>query len=338
MKNLLVLFFILITGHVNSEDISWKSEHDGISVVMQLSPSTLHLNDELHLNLHLEYPSEFHFDKNQIVENLLWSITPFQSKWRVIQEPIQTITESNNLKFADVNIILAPMQIGIQSITLLKLSFESNESNKLIDFWSPIFKIDITPENIEAETLANLFPLEPQYRVDLTVAKRNELWNPANKNFANQMELTFAKHSFPWLFLLLVILGTVSILIWKFLRIGNNPEIPFIQNPKVKALEALENIRAKQMEEKDKYKQYYSSLTEVIRRYIEERYFVFGSSQTTDEFLVSITKDSTFSEKFQQLLEELLKDADRVKFENYHPDSRETEEVYLKAKSILSED
>ncbi len=98
----------------------------------------------------------------------------------------------------------------------------------------------------------------------------------------------------------------------------DKPKIP----AHITALAALETIKQQQVWKEEKVKEYYSSISDAIRLYIEERFNVNALESTTDEIMLAfrsqvVDKDS--KEKLQQLL--ML--SDLVKFAKQFPIEQE---------------
>jgi hypothetical protein len=100
----------------------------------------------------------------------------------------------------------------------------------------------------------------------------------------------------------------------------------FVKPPKPKepahlwALRELDRIREEKQWQKDKIKEYYSQVTEVLRIYIEERFGFPAMEQTSAEILDSFrNRKELISEKTTGYLARILPLADLVKFAKYTP-------------------
>ena len=84
------------------------------------------------------------------------------------------------------------------------------------------------------------------------------------------------------------------------------------------ALRELDRIKKEKIWQKDKTKEYYSEVTDVLRNYIEERFEIRAMEETTDEILNNfrLNKD-LLNEKTFQNLSQILTVADLVKFAKY---------------------
>jgi hypothetical protein len=90
--------------------------------------------------------------------------------------------------------------------------------------------------------------------------------------------------------------------------------------PHVIALRELDRIKNEKIWQKDKIKQYYSEVTDVLRNYIEDRFEIRAMEQTTDEILDSFRyRRDLLGEKSLQNLSQILSLADLVKFAKYQP-------------------
>lgn len=88
--------------------------------------------------------------------------------------------------------------------------------------------------------------------------------------------------------------------------------------PHIIALRELDRIKNEKIWQKEKTKQYYSEVTDVLRNYIEERFEIPAKEQTTDEILDSFRyQKNLLGEKSYQNLSQILSLADLVKFAKY---------------------
>jgi hypothetical protein len=88
----------------------------------------------------------------------------------------------------------------------------------------------------------------------------------------------------------------------------------------VVALRNLDRIRDEKLWQKDKIKEYYSQVTDVLRTYIEERFAIPAMEYTTEETLTAFTsRGSLVGQKSMSNLSQILALADLVKFAKYLP-------------------
>ncbi len=90
--------------------------------------------------------------------------------------------------------------------------------------------------------------------------------------------------------------------------------------PHIIALRELDRIKNEKIWQKEKIKQYYSEVTDVLRNYIEERFEIPAMEQTTHEILESFKyRRDLLGEKSFRNLSQILSLADLVKFAKYNP-------------------
>ena len=122
-----------------------------------------------------------------------------------------------------------------------------------------------------------------------------------------------------WLSVLMLVLLAVGYYLYLRLRY-NKPIITAIKVvkrllPHQKAMKEIEQIKADKMVTSENQKEYYTKLTETLRKYIEERYGFNAMEMTSSEIIQRLT-----AEKDQKMLDELRQlftTADLVKFAKY---------------------
>ena len=134
--------------------------------------------------------------------------------------------------------------------------------------------------------------------------------------------------------ILLAILIAAIIIIRNYIIKKRKPIVIIDEGPKIpahiKALEALEIIKQERIWTEGKYKEYYSSVADTIRLYLEERYAVPALESTTDEIMLAMRSqviDSASKEKLQQILQF----SDLVKFAKMTPIEHQNEQILMNA-------
>ncbi|MDJ0645080.1 MAG: hypothetical protein QNJ57_03770 [Flavobacteriaceae bacterium] len=108
------------------------------------------------------------------------------------------------------------------------------------------------------------------------------------------------------------------------------------------ALQRLTELDAKQLWQRNKVKQYYVELTDIVRTYIERELSIPALESTTDELIETMTDFNTSSSLNIQngtinKLNGLLKDADLVKFAKFKPLENEIELHRQDARKVIDE-
>jgi hypothetical protein len=80
-------------------------------------------------------------------------------------------------------------------------------------------------------------------------------------------------------------------------------------------MKEIEQIKADKMVSSENQKEYYTKLTDTLRRYIEERYKFSAMEMTSSEIIERLTQDG--DQKSLDELRELFTTADLVKFAKY---------------------
>ena len=138
------------------------------------------------------------------------------------------------------------------------------------------------------------------------------------------------KEVFPWI-LAVLLLALAAFGVW-YLRKhrktkvdadGNNVQGPVIP-PYDKAVGDLETLRQQKLWQSGKVKEYFSSLTDIAREYIEGQFGVNAVEMTTDDILEEI-KPLHFSQETYDKLKDTMEVADLVKFAKYSSSNLESE-------------
>ena len=127
--------------------------------------------------------------------------------------------------------------------------------------------------------------------------------------------------------LALLLLALVIYLVNKYLKSRKNkdtePEPEPIDPRKAHeiAYEELEVLRQKQLWQSQQFKAYYTELTEILRRYISNRYAIDAMEQTSDDIISEFRRNKELKEKKEEikLLSDVLQVADLVKFAKWQP-------------------
>lgn len=122
-----------------------------------------------------------------------------------------------------------------------------------------------------------------------------------------------------WLSILMVLLCALGIYLYMRLK-ENKPIIARIRIvkkilPHQKALKEIDKLKADRLLSSDNQKEYYTRLTDTLRKYIEERFGFSAMEMTTPEIIYHLQQsgDQTMIEE----LKDLFETADLVKFAKY---------------------
>ena len=179
-------------------------------------------------------------------------------------------------------------------------------------YYLPPFKVKVNGKEYQSKSLA-LKVLE----VEVDTTKMNQFFGPKevqdNPFLWSDWSLVF------WLSVLLLLLMAASAYLYVRLR-DNKPLIKSFKLvkrllPHQKAMKEIEQIKADKMVSSENQKEYYTKLTDTLRRYIEERYKFSAMEMTSAEIIEHLTQNG--DQKSLDELRQLFTTADLVKFAKY---------------------
>ena len=115
--------------------------------------------------------------------------------------------------------------------------------------------------------------------------------------------------------------------------------LPVVKQPliaaHVTALTQLKVLRDKKLWQQGEIKQYYVELSDVLREYLEKRYFIKTHEKTTDEIFAGLRGLDIPTEN-KQILQQILVMADLVKFAKEKPTPADNEQSIENAVVFVS--
>ncbi|MCK4679212.1 MAG: hypothetical protein KAT48_13845 [Bacteroidales bacterium] len=155
-------------------------------------------------------------------------------------------------------------------------------------------------QTIEVDTSKDIIDIKPPIHVPVSF---QEIW--------------------PWLVLgLLGLLFMLGIIYFIKKRKKSEPIIQIRKKPVLPphqiALDALESLKRKKLWQSGKIKSYHTELTDIVRRYIENRFDIQAIEMVTFEILVAMQR-TVATDEAKEKLKEMLELADLVKFAKEKP-------------------
>lgn len=136
--------------------------------------------------------------------------------------------------------------------------------------------------------------------------------------------------------LVLIIATVAGVMLYMKRKPQSPPPPPAPKEPlHVLALRQLTALEEKQLWQKDKVKEYYVELTDIVRGYIEERFNTPVLELTTDELMQKVQRHRDLQSHYV-LLSHLLTTADLAKFAKAKPLAHEHTDAMEKAKLFVS--
>ena len=192
------------------------------------------------------------------------------------------------------------------SLLLTLTSFDGNL------YYLPPFKVNVNGKTVESKSLA-LKVVE----VEVDTTKFDKFFGPKDVQ-DNPFQWRDWSLSF-WLSILMLVLLALAYYLYLRLR-DNKPIIARIKIvkrllPHQKAMKEIEQIKADKMVSSENQKEYYTKLTDTLRKYIEERYGFSAMEMTSTEIIERLTADD--DQQGLSELRQLFMTADLVKFAKY---------------------
>ena len=102
------------------------------------------------------------------------------------------------------------------------------------------------------------------------------------------------------------------------------------------ALEELEKLMEQNLIEQGEVKKFYSFISDIIRRYIGDRYYIIAIEMTTAQ-LIDAMLSADIEPETTHVVEDFLFKCDMVKFAKYIPTARENESIVQQAFDIVEQ-
>jgi hypothetical protein len=145
---------------------------------------------------------------------------------------------------------------------------------------------------------------------------------------------------FLWLWIALGVLILAALIGWLIFLFVKRPKLEEkieVLSPLEKAYARLENLRLKNLINRPYLKPFYSELSDIIRLYMEERFFLKAPEMTTEEFLDSLRRLPVLNDDQKEILKEFLHTCDMVKFAKHQPNVSEAQKSFDLVKSFIGQ-
>jgi len=269
-----------------------------IRVQSMVSRDSLMIGDQIHYTLRVEADSEVAFMLPNIQDTL-------SNTLEVLSQLSSDTSVSENRTVVEQHYIITAVESGSQIVPSQEVIYNiggvvdtARSMPLIINVYDPV-----------VDTSQQIMPIKPPINTPLTF-KEVLPWAGAGAG-------------------LLLIVGAAVWLLVKFLKRKRDPEGYSLKSREaahVIAFRELDRLKDEKIWLKGEVKQYYSSLTEITRRYIERQYEIQAMESTTDEILHAFRRANREDNLLEEMLKELLELADLVKFarEDPLPDDNQT--------------
>ena len=103
------------------------------------------------------------------------------------------------------------------------------------------------------------------------------------------------------------------------------------------AYQRLMKLKTDDLAGKGLVDEYYTTLSDIVREYLENRFALRAPEMTTEEFLESIKVSSDLKVEHKELLKEFLSHCDMVKFAKYGPTPLEMLDTFSSAEDLVEQ-
>ena len=144
------------------------------------------------------------------------------------------------------------------------------------------------------------------------------------------------------LWVVLAVIITMAIVWWLYRWVAKNKkskkaETIVIKSPWEIAYERLQELKKRNLIAQERSKEYYITLSDIARRYIEDRFNIKAPEMTTEEFLNSLRSAQELRSEHKNILKDFLNFCDMVKFARYTSSAAEAEQGFELVKRLVEE-
>ena len=247
------------------------------------------------------------------VYRLSWFSVPdsFGNFIPIIKNKIDSTSSNGNLNFSQ-DIIITSFDSGIQVIPPLKLTVSALYSDSTFDIFTDSIAIDVTYSPTDS-----IMPFH---------------------DIKNIIEV---KKSFPWWAWVLVGVGIILLIIWilfltKFFKKKKDTTIFESKlSPYDEAMLSLKDLEKENLTEQNKFKEYYTSLTDIFKRYLSRKTNTYQLHLTIDEILIELNDLEISKEQISEFANS-LRISNVVKFAKYIPPAYENEKAFSQTKEMIT--
>ncbi len=281
-----------------------------INVIAKFDTSRIFIGDQVNFSVIVEQPARLHIPLPLFRDTLVKNI-------EILSGPvIDTTSVTDSLIRITGKYLVTSFDSGYYRVN--PVFVELRNENGVKRYYSDysileVARVRITPP----DTAAKIFDIIGPYRAPLSLGEL-----------------------MPW-----ILLGIIACaIIWLVFRFGKKlgrkkkelPEIIITEPAHVIAFRELERLKDEKLWQAGEIKKYYTRLTEILRKYLENRFSVFSLEMTTSETLEALIKTGFRKDESYAMLKSVLNGADLVKFAKYKPEASENEIHFENAWKFVS--
>lgn len=133
---------------------------------------------------------------------------------------------------------------------------------------------------------------------------------------------------------LVVVIGAIAFWLWKRRKTAAAPQaVATPLSAYEVAVRALQRLR----DENPPVEMFYTRLSDIVRRYLEDQFSLRAPEQTTEEFLYEVSRDNALTQAHKDLLGAFLQESDLVKFARFRPGEDDKKRAFDAAERFVRE-
>jgi hypothetical protein len=286
--------------------LSFYSFAQNISVEAKIDTSKILVGDWVKLSLKAQHSPELKIYWPEIESSI--------GKFEVVsRDSLPVISEEGNQTIERITAVISAYDSGYFEIPAIKFMYSTKtDTNNKTDILT-------NPINLSVSTVS----------VD-TTKEIKDLKEPIDIPFPLWLIILYI--------CLAILLAIIGYILWN--KYKNKKKFKLFEksepilSPTELAYKELYMLEEKKLWQKGMLKEYYSEVTEIIRKYIHNRYNIDALEMTSGEILNTIINLQADA-KIQEVLKNFLDLADYVKFAKFQPVSNENELEIKRAYSFL---
>ncbi|MBT3393731.1 MAG: hypothetical protein HN411_01290 [Waddliaceae bacterium] len=322
MKKLLILLIFPVLLY---SEQSWHVDNgEGFSVSATLTPEVVEVGDTISVSLAATFPVGYNVDierlRNAVVRD---AVKPYEFIGEDVQEG-----NDGDMNVKEVVYTLDAVREGSFSVRFFDIVFVSDGDDDVV-VYGDVFYCDIQQPKVFDGVVDDSISLLPVQDSPAVVLSEN--WNKSFSRGGNGFNI--GKY-ISWIIAAVVFCG--GIFSYRSIRRRCKVRTIVEENPRTKALSALDVIEGELMPSKGLFEEYYVAVTDVVRKYIEEIYGLKAPMATTEEFLDDIVGHHAFTPAVQEALKGFLFHTDLVKFAGASSSTEESALLLFSAREFVS--
>lgn len=317
-------------------DYKWTQELDGGFLASVYIPTTrISIDEELTFQVSLKYPPTYEPDIDTIRMNLLKYVGVSEPPFALKDEKIESLkTGEMKITFHLEPQLAKRHFLSLYNIPFIPVEEDSKERKTII---SDIFEIEVYLPEVEPAwhgSAIGLLSLTEPFPINLNHENRQRIYHPDRiREEGKKSASIVSSRSIPWTRMMGVLLFCMFVFIARMQPKRRDSSEKAARKKALSAKSrALGSLSALDASNKEKF---YVDLTNTVRQFIEDKFHMRTTSQTTEEFLYEMANNPSFDHETQAMLSDFLSSSDRVKFADHDPSREDCQKALQTAKQFI---